>query len=85
MIKHQVNNPEERMILVCCGTGCLANGSGAVYEELCRALEGNDRYQVKTLLKQQVVTAYVKRDPWLRSCPMILLTAMSRQRMFRDS
>jgi hypothetical protein len=37
MIIHQANNPEERMILVCCGTGCLANGSGAVYEELCRA------------------------------------------------
>jgi NADP-reducing hydrogenase subunit HndC len=69
MIIHQANNPEERMILVCCGTGCLANGSGAVYEELCRALEGNDRYQVKTFAKATGCNGLCEKGPLVKIMP----------------
>lgn len=69
MIRQQGNNPGKRMILVCCGTGCLANGSGLVYEELCCVLEGNDNYQVKTFAKATGCNGLCEKGPLVKIMP----------------
>ena len=58
-----------RQILVCCGTGCLANGSGQVYEELCRALQGEDSVNVNTFCKATGCNGLCEKGPLVKIMP----------------
>ena len=69
MTQTQVNNPDKRMILVCCGTGCLANGSGPVYEAFCHALEGNDQFEVETFAKATGCNGLCEKGPLVKILP----------------
>lgn len=68
MSQKQANNPK-RMILVCCGTGCLANGSGPVYEAFCRALDGNDDIKVETFAKATGCNGLCEKGPLVKIMP----------------
>ncbi|MDD2555795.1 MAG: NADH-ubiquinone oxidoreductase-F iron-sulfur binding region domain-containing protein [Syntrophaceticus sp.] len=63
------HNPDKRMILVCCGTGCLANGSGAVYEALCDALKGNANFGVETFAKATGCNGLCEKGPLVKILP----------------
>ena len=43
--REQIENSKCR-ILICAGTGCLAGGSGAVYERMCELVAGNPNVEV---------------------------------------
>jgi len=58
-----------RQILVCCGTGCLANGSGQVYEELCCALQGEDSVNVNTFCKATGCNGLCEKGPLVKIMP----------------
>lgn len=49
-------------VLVCCGTGCLANGAAAVAEGFAAALEGA-RVEVKTFTKRTGCHGFCERGP----------------------
>lgn len=63
------HNPDKRMILVCCGTGCLANGSSAVYEALCDALRGNAKFGVETFAKATGCNGLCEKGPLVKILP----------------
>jgi NADP-reducing hydrogenase subunit HndC len=63
------HNSEKRMILVCCGTGCLANGGGAVYEAFCDALTGKANFGVETFAKATGCNGLCEKGPLVKILP----------------
>lgn len=45
-VKEQIKNSRCR-VLICAGTGCLAGGSGLIYEKLCELVKGNADVEVE--------------------------------------
>jgi len=57
-----------RTILVCCGTGCIANGSLKVAEALRFALAGTD-VSVETAVKETGCNGFCENGPIVRIMP----------------
>ena len=64
------NFSEKRTLYVCCGTGCLANGSMAIYEALKRKLEErNLDIPVKTYIKATGCNGLCEKGPVVKLMP----------------
>ncbi|HYE81864.1 MAG TPA: NADH-quinone oxidoreductase subunit NuoF [Clostridia bacterium] len=60
----------KKCILVCCGTGCIANGSLKVYNELRKQLETLDgAYELKTTVKATGCNGLCERGPIVKILP----------------
>ncbi len=59
---------DKKMILVCCGTGCLANGSMAVYHELQKQLATAD-VTVSTYTKATGCNGWCEKGPLVKIMP----------------
>ncbi|MDD4171325.1 MAG: NADH-quinone oxidoreductase subunit NuoF [Syntrophomonas sp.] len=59
---------DSRMILVCCGTGCLANGSMEVYQALRQQLSTTE-VQVKTYTKTTGCNGWCEKGPLVKIMP----------------
>jgi len=59
---------DNRMILVCCGTGCLANGSMEVYEALNQGLTSTN-VQVQTYTKPTGCNGWCEKGPLVKIMP----------------
>jgi NADH-quinone oxidoreductase subunit F len=64
----QAINDTKRMILVCCGTGCLANGSMEVYQALQQQLS-NTQVQVETYTKATGCNGWCEKGPLVKIMP----------------
>ena len=54
-----------KTILVCCGTGCLANGSKKVAEAFRQALTGTD-HQVECMVKETGCNGFCENGPLIQ-------------------
>lgn len=64
------NFSEKRTLYVCCGTGCLANGSMGIYEALKRKLEErNLDIPVKTYIKATGCNGLCEKGPVVKLMP----------------
>ncbi|MDD4801971.1 MAG: NADH-ubiquinone oxidoreductase-F iron-sulfur binding region domain-containing protein [Syntrophomonas sp.] len=61
-------NDDKRMILVCCGTGCLANGSMEVYRALQEQLATTE-VQVETYTKSTGCNGWCEKGPLVKIMP----------------
>jgi len=69
-VKMSDNLSEKRTLYVCCGTGCLANGSMAIYEALKRTLEErNLDIPVKTYIKATGCNGLCEKGPIVKLMP----------------
>jgi len=59
---------DSRMILVCCGTGCLANGSMEIYNALQQKLAATN-VQVKTYTKPTGCNGWCEKGPLVKIMP----------------
>ena len=59
---------DKRMILVCCGTGCLANGSMEVYDALKQGLTTTN-VQVQTYIKPTGCNGWCEKGPLVKIMP----------------
>ena len=57
-----------KTVLVCCGTGCLANGSAKVAAEFHRLLEGSD-HAVEWLVKETGCNGFCENGPLVKIDP----------------
>jgi len=61
---------EKKKILVCCGTGCVANGSMKVYEEFIKHLSGlSDAAAVEAVVKSTGCNGLCERGPIVKIQP----------------
>lgn len=60
---------EERKILVCCGTGCLANNSYQVYENFKEELKNNPAITVKPSIKATGCNGLCEKGPVVKILP----------------
>ncbi len=64
------SSTEKKKILVCCGTGCIANGGRLVYEEFKKQLELlNGLFEVKTIVKSTGCNGLCERGPIVKIEP----------------
>jgi len=64
------NSEDKRIIYVCCGTGCLANGSKEVYEELKEKVEKlSVDILVKTYVKATGCNGLCEKGPIVKIMP----------------
>lgn len=60
----------KKSILVCCGTGCVANGSLKVYDKFRKDLELlNGKFEVKTVIKSTGCNGLCERGPIVKILP----------------
>ena len=67
----QVIGVSKCRILICAGTGCLAGGSGQIYEKMCELVKGYPDVSVEfgpeiahgCVLSRWV--SYIRRCPWM--------------------
>ena len=57
-----------KTVLVCCGTGCLANGSAKVAEAFRTLLAGTG-HQVECLVKETGCKGFCENGPMVRILP----------------
>lgn len=69
MSQQPVINPDSRMIMVCCGTGCQANGSMAVFQALRQALENSHETGVQTFTKSTGCNGLCEKGPLVKILP----------------
>lgn len=69
MNKSPVNNPDARLVLVCCGTGCIANGGLDVYRALQNELNGDEGVRVDAVTKGTGCHGMCARGPFVRIMP----------------
>jgi NADP-reducing hydrogenase subunit HndC len=69
MSQQPVINPDSRMIMVCCGTGCQANGSMAVFQALRQALENSNETGVQTFTKSTGCNGLCEKGPLVKILP----------------
>lgn len=63
-----MNNSKSKKILVCCGTGCLANNSNKVYEQFVKMLKNTD-IEVKTYVKATGCNGLCEKGPVVKILP----------------
>lgn len=63
-----MNNSETKKVLVCCGTGCLANNSYKVYERFAEKLE-NTNIEVKAHVKATGCNGLCEKGPVVKILP----------------
>ncbi len=64
------NDKQDRKILVCCGTGCLANGSENIYQEFVSQVEGKKKnIQVVPYIKATGCNGLCERGPVVKIVP----------------
>lgn len=63
-----MNNSKSKKILVCCGTGCLANNSNKVYERFVKMLKNTD-IEVKTYVKATGCNGLCEKGPVVKILP----------------
>ncbi len=63
------NSFEEKMIMVCCGTGCLANGSLEIYHALQEELSKNKMSSTQTLTKATGCNGWCEKGPLVKIMP----------------
>jgi len=63
-----MNNSKNKKILVCCGTGCLANNSNKVYERFVEKLKNTD-IEVKTYVKATGCNGLCEKGPVVKILP----------------
>ena len=60
----------KKQLLVCCGTGCVANGSRVVMEELKKAAEESGKdVSVEVLVKQTGCNGFCENGPIVKIMP----------------
>ncbi|MGI6066625.1 MAG: NADH-ubiquinone oxidoreductase-F iron-sulfur binding region domain-containing protein [Bacillota bacterium] len=59
----------EKTILVCCGTGCLANGSKEIFQALQQGLAIEKRFQVKMFVKATGCNGWCEKGPLVKIMP----------------
>ncbi len=64
----QIIEADKKMVLVCCGTGCLANGSMEVYQELQQQL-ANSNVNVSTYTKATGCNGWCEKGPLVKIMP----------------
>ena len=64
-----INDPEFKKILVCCGTGCQANGSMAVYQALANRLGPDSGIEVSTYTKATGCNGWCEQGPLVKILP----------------
>ncbi|MGE5391557.1 MAG: NADH-ubiquinone oxidoreductase-F iron-sulfur binding region domain-containing protein [Deltaproteobacteria bacterium] len=64
-----MNDPELKKILVCCGTGCQANGSMAVYQALASRLGPDSGIAVSTYTKATGCNGWCEQGPLVKILP----------------
>jgi len=64
-----INDPEFKKILVCCGTGCQANGSMAVYKALASRLGPDSGIEVSTYTKATGCNGWCEQGPLVKILP----------------
>lgn len=69
MSQLSMNNTAARTILVCCGTGCQANGSMAVYQAFRRELADSPGTQVHTYTKSTGCNGWCEKGPLVKILP----------------
>lgn len=63
-------NTAKKRVLVCCGTGCIANGSMRIYEEIDKQLKLlNGPYEVKAVVKSTGCNGLCERGPIVKILP----------------
>jgi NADH-quinone oxidoreductase subunit F len=62
-------NVDHKMILVCCGTGCQANGSMNVYHAFNEKLSNNPNIRVKTYTKATGCNGWCEKGPLVKIMP----------------
>jgi len=60
---------ESRKILVCCGTGCLANGSYQVYEKFKKILHNNPNITIEPSIKTTGCNGLCEKGPVVKILP----------------
>jgi len=65
----QVNSPDGKMIMVCCGTGCRANGSLEIYQALQQELSKNKKIKAKTYTKATGCNGWCEKGPLVKIMP----------------
>ncbi|MEA1960445.1 MAG: NADH-quinone oxidoreductase subunit NuoF [Bacillota bacterium] len=63
------NNETTRQIMVCCGTGCIANGSRDVYQALCHELANHDGIDVQPVMKATGCNGWCEKGPLVKIMP----------------
>lgn len=66
---NQLNSPEQRIIMVCCGTGCQASGSMEVFNAFQKQLSQADDIQVKTYAKATGCNGWCEKGPLVKILP----------------
>lgn len=65
-----LTSTQKKCVLVCCGTGCIANGSLKVYEEFKKQPEiQNDGFEVQALVKSTGCNGLCERGPIVKIIP----------------
>ena len=62
------NDLDSKLILVCCGTGCLANGSREVYQSLKKQLTDSE-VTVSTFTKPTGCNGWCEKGPLVKIMP----------------
>ncbi|MGB9792389.1 MAG: NAD(P)H-dependent oxidoreductase subunit E, partial [Thermacetogeniaceae bacterium] len=68
MSQHRANSIGERTILVCCGTGCQANGSMAVYQAFRKEL-ADSAGKVRAYAKSTGCNGWCEKGPLVKILP----------------
>lgn len=59
----------KKTVLVCCGTGCLASGSGEIFQALKKELAAEDRFHVKMVVKATGCNGWCEKGPLVKIMP----------------
>jgi (2Fe-2S) ferredoxin len=59
----------KKTILVCCGTGCVANGSRKIFRELKLKLAEENRFQVMMFVKATGCNGWCEKGPLVKIMP----------------
>ena len=67
--KMKENNHDRQTILVCCGTGCTANGGRKVYEAFAEKIKDHPEWEVQPIVKSTGCNGWCEKGPLVRIMP----------------
>lgn len=67
--KMKGTNQDRQTILVCCGTGCIANGGRKVYEAFTERIKDHPEWEVQPILKSTGCNGWCEKGPLVRIMP----------------
>jgi len=67
--KVKESNPDQQTVLVCCGTGCTANGGRKVYEAFVEKIKDHPEWKVQPILKSTGCNGWCEKGPLVRIMP----------------